>query len=95
MANQNTILERYTMDKFEEGKMVGYNEGLHAGAVAIIEEITEEIIPTSDFFPQPLSQEQYQKMLLDYKDMGPMCVAITINWLNKVISDLDDKYHDV
>ena len=77
---------------FEEGTMVGHNEGLHEGAMAIIEEITTELIPATDFFPTPASQSEYEKMLNDYKDMGAMCVAITINWLNVKIKAMDDKY---
>jgi hypothetical protein len=79
---------------FEEGVMVGHNEGVHIGADAIIEEITKELIPSTDFFPTPESQAQYEAMLNDYKDMGAMCVAITLNWLNVKISEMNKDDED-
>ena len=78
----------------DKGFDEGFNEGLHEGAVAIIDEITQELIPATDFFPTPTSQAQYETMLNDYKDMGAMCVAITLNWLNVKIKAMDDKYDD-
>ena len=78
----------------DKGFDEGFNEGLQEGSVAIINEITQELIPATDFFPTPTSQAEYEKMLNDYKDMGAMCVAITLNWLNVKIKAMDDRYHD-
>ena len=73
----------------DKGFDEGFDEGVSEGKRILMNQILRDIIPVSDFFPEPESQDQYEKMLNDYKEMGPMCTAVTINWLNKVLSEMD------